>query len=55
MVDEDVGAGVGAGEVGLAVGLVAGVPGVGVFLGGGGGALCWLSWFALSIVGQTSQ
>ena len=55
VVDEDVGAGVGAGEVGLAVELVAGVPGVGVFLGGGGGELCWLSWFALSIVGQTSQ
>ena len=55
VVDEDVGAGVGAGEVGLAVELVAGGPGVGVFLGGGGGELCWLSWFALSIVGQTSQ
>ena len=53
MVDEDVGAGVGAGGVGLAVEPVVGFPGVGVFLGGGG-ELCWLSWFALSIVGQTS-
>ena len=54
MVDKGVGAGVGTGGVGLAVEPVVGFPGVGVFLGGGGGEVCWVSWFALSIVGQTS-